>query len=190
MKPFVLNLAKDYGPVLASRPDGRRAADVVEEALRSGPGVVLNFRGVEIVTPSYLDEIFMRAAGVLRSGGSGLLVASNFGDEVRETVELVLEHRKMMLASIDKEHVALLGGSRQLQETLKAAHTLKEFTSADLAKELKVKLPNLHQRLKALEQSGALSKRRDETAERGTRFIYSAKFGDGSLAADELVIKA
>jgi DNA-binding MarR family transcriptional regulator len=186
MKPLVLNLA-EYGPVLASRPDGRKAADAVEEALRSGPGAVLNFRGVEIITPSYLDEILTRAAGVLRSGTSGLLVASNFNDEVRETLELVLTHRKMLLAGIEKEHVELLGGSHQLKETLEAAHSLKEFTSADLAEVLKVKLPNLHQRLKALEQAGALRRRPDETAQRGTRYIYDAEFGNDAI---ETVIQA
>jgi DNA-binding MarR family transcriptional regulator len=44
----------------------------------------------------------------------------------------------------------------------------------DLAEELQLKLPNLHQRLKTLEEAGALAKREDHTAERGRRYIWSA----------------
>ncbi len=177
MKPIVINLS-EISPVLSTRESGRDLADRVEEGLRSKAGVILNFRGVQIVTPSFLDEILTRAAGVLRAPESGLLVATGVSDEVGETLELVLNHRKMMLATLEDEHTQLLGGPRQLDETLKAAHKLKEFTAADLARELKLKLPNLHQRLKALEQAGAVAKSVDGTVTRGKRYVWNAPPND------------
>lgn len=177
MKPLVINL-RELGPVLSTRERGRDLADRVEAGLRGTPAVVLNFRGVEIVTPSFLDEVLTRAAGVLRTSDAGLLVATGVTEEVNETLRLVLVHRKLMLAAIDGERVELLGGTHQLAETLLAAHNLKEFTAADLAEVLRVKLPNLHQRLKALEEAGALTKARDETAERGKRYVWTAPTKD------------
>jgi len=140
--------------------------------LRAEESVILSFKGVEIATPSFIDEILVRAGGVLRAVDGALLITTGLNDEVGDTLRLVLEHRKMMLAAIDDEHIELLGGAKQLQETFQAAHRLKEFTGADLAKELKVKLPNLHQRLKALESAGAVAKRRDDSATRGKRYVW------------------
>ena len=177
MKPFVIHLNKS-GPVLSTREAGRAAADAVEEALRARPVVMLDFGGVEIVTPSFLDEILTRVAGVLRAPGAGLLVATAVNDEVGDTLRLVLTHRKMMLAALGPEHAELLGGTRQLQETLEAAQKLKEFTGPDLAAKLKVKLPNLHQRLKALEEAGAVRKRADESAKRGKLYLWTAASED------------
>jgi len=182
MKPFVIHLGKS-GAVLSTRDAGRAVADSVEEALRSQPVVLLNFGRIEIVTPSFLDEILTRVAGVLRAPDAGLLVATAFNDEVGETLRLVLGHRKMMLASLGDEHAELLGGTRQLQETLEAAQQLKDFTGPDLAAKLKVKLPNLHQRLRALEEAGAVRKRPDESATRGKRYRWTA-------ASEDLLIKA
>lgn len=178
MKPLVIKLRKQ-GAVLSTRERGRALADELEGALRDGIGVVLSFQGVKIVTPSYLDEVLTRAAGVLRRPGAGVFVATGVEDEVRETLELVLAHRKLMLAALTDEHVELLGGSRQLEETLRQAEELKEFTARDLAERLRLKLPNLHQRLKALEEAGALVKHEDETADRGRRYIWrTATAGD------------
>lgn len=177
MKPIIIDLS-ETGPVLSTRERGRELADQVEEGLRSKAGVILNFRGVQIATPSFLNEILTRAAGVLRAPESGLLVATGLTDEVGETLELVLHHRKLMLATLEDKHTELLGGPRHLDETLKAAHKLKEFTAADLAKELQLKLPNLHQRLKALEQAGAIAKSVDDTATRGKRYVWNAPSND------------
>jgi hypothetical protein len=99
MNPFVIKLGA-RGPVLSTRERGRALADELEGALREGTGVVLSFEGVEIVTPSYLDEVLTRAAGILRMPGAGLFVAVGLDEEVRDTLEMVLEHRKLMLAAL------------------------------------------------------------------------------------------
>jgi DNA-binding MarR family transcriptional regulator len=182
MKPLIINLSKKT-QVLSTRERGRELADAVEKGLRSTPGVMLNFRGVQIVTPSYLDEVLTRAAGVLRTEGAGWLAASGLSPEVEDTLELVLAHRKMMLAALDANQIELLGGQTQLKETLAAAHRLKEFTGPELASVLKVKLPNLHQRLKALEEAGAVKKRPDESAKRGKRYVWTTASEDPLLKA-------
>jgi DNA-binding MarR family transcriptional regulator len=65
-------------------------------------------------------------------------------------------------------------GTRQLQETFNAAARLETFTAPELADELNIKLPNLHARLNALLDAGALSREPDDTVERGKRFRYAA----------------
>ena len=166
----LLNLG-DKEPVLSTRERGRSAAERVQEVLDQG-SVVINFKGVEVATPSYLDEIVSRLSGLLRGNEERLVVISNANDDVAESLELVLEKRGMVLAALQGDQLKLLGGSSQLKKTLAAAQRLGSFSAPDLAKELEVKLPNLHQRLKDLMEAGALAREPDESAVRGKRYRY------------------
>lgn len=74
-----------------------------------------------------------------------------------------------MLATLHGDALKLLGGSQQLQETLDVASRHSDFTPKDLADELGVKLPALHQRLKALTEAGAISQR---DSKRGKSDVY------------------
>jgi hypothetical protein len=168
----LINLA-DHGPVLSTRERGREAAGFVQEALEEG-GVVLNFAGVEVASPSYLDEILVRLRGVLADNGSGIVVVAEVNADVLESLELVLARRKMALATLKGKTIQLLGGREQLAETLAAASELGSFKAPELAERLELKLPNLHQRLKALSESGAVARTIDRTATRGRRYDYKA----------------
>jgi hypothetical protein len=175
-KPGLLKLA-EAGPVLSTRAKGREAADRVQDAVKDG-GLVVSFVGVEIATPSFLDEVVMRIAALLRRNESLVVVIAGLSDEVRESLELVVDNRQLRLALLESDQITLLGGTSQLQETLEAAQNLGSFRAPDLAKELKVKLPSLHQRLSALLEAGAVTRKPDTTVKRGRRHAYKATTPD------------
>lgn len=169
-QPQLLNMG-DGAPVLSTRERGKAAADRVQEALDQG-SVVISFKAVEVATPSYLDEVVRRLGGLLRGNEERVVVITETNEDVAESLELVLEKHKMALATVKGKQLELLGGSAQLKSTLAAAQQMHGFSAADLAKELEVKLPNLHQRLKGLMEAGAVSRAADESATRGTRHRY------------------
>jgi hypothetical protein len=148
----------EYGTVLSTRERGREAADRLQEALVGGNAVVLNFAGVEVASPSFLDEVLTRLRGLLSGTGSAVVVVAGLNEDVSESLEFVLDRRKMALAALDHGKLSLLGGSSQLQETLAEAGRLGSFKAPELAESLKIKLPNLHQRLKSLAEGGAIGK--------------------------------
>lgn len=173
MKQFELLNIGETGRVLSTRERGRRAADQVQDAFVNA-SVVISFAGVEIATPSFLDEIVLRLAGLLRGNTERLVVIVGINEDVSESLELVLDKHRMALAKLKEDQIELLGGSAQLKSTLEAAQRLGSFSAPELAKELELKLPNLHHRLKDLLESGALAREPDETAARGKRDRYEA----------------
>lgn len=170
MAPEILNLA-GHGLVLSTRQLGHDAADEIKAALERG-SVVISFAGVEVATPSFLDEVLTRLRGVLQSSERAIVLVSGMNEDIEESLALVLEHRKLMLGEIADDHLRLLGGRRQLIETLEKASQLGSFRATELAEELRIKLPSLHQRLKALMDAGVLAREEDD-AERGRRHRYS-----------------
>ena len=179
----LLNLV-EFGSVLSSREAGREAADRVQDAAAHG-GVVVNFRDVEIATPSFLDEVVMRSAQLLR-GKDLILVITGLDHEVRESLEMVLEYRQMRLAYLDNDQIKVLGGSKLLNDTLKAAQELGSFKAPELADQLKLKLPNLHGRLTSLLETGALTREEGggEPSDRGHDYVAAQP---GDLAPDKLI---
>jgi len=164
---------KDFGPVLSTRERGREAADRVQDALRAGP-LVLNFHGVEIATPSFLDEIVVRLAGLLMNNETLVVAITGMNPDVRDSMELILDKRGVALTLLSGDQIELLGGSEQVRQTLAAAQKLGRFSAKDLARELKVKLPSLHQRLNVLLDSGAITRKADPSAKRGRRYDFTA----------------
>lgn len=166
-----LNL-REYGHVLSTRERGRAVADRLHDTLLQS-NVVIGFAGVEVATPSFLDELLTRLRGVLHSDQTAIVVVAGANDDVRESLELVLAHRNMALGALEQGHIRLLGGKKHLQETIEQAEKLGTFKTTELAEALKVKLPNLHQRLKALREAGVVGREPDETAQRGRRDTYT-----------------
>jgi DNA-binding transcriptional ArsR family regulator len=166
----------EYGKVLATRERGREAGRAAADRLTGALSMVLGFWGVEVASPPFIDE-FLRAVRAELIGGesSRLLVAVGANEDVRESLAIVLERQGSALANLEKDHIELLGGSRQLRETLKEAQKLGYFTASELAERLEVKLPNLHARLKALTEAGAVA-REDAGEERPRRGGSARKF--------------
>jgi len=162
----------DYGKVLATRAEGLRAASDLRRLATEPRDVVVDFAHVEAVTPPFIDELLRGVEALLERHGSSVLVATNLNEDVRETLEMVLERRNHALAHFHEDELGLLGGAPHLAETLREARRLGEFTASQLAERLALKLPNANQRLVALHQAGAVGRERDLQAERGIRFRY------------------
>jgi DNA-binding transcriptional ArsR family regulator len=177
VKPALFAL-KDYGAVLATRKLGRTVGHALQDSLDQHSGVVLSFQHVEVASPPFLDELLSAIQASLGGGEADkLLVVAALNEDVKESLQLVLERRKIALATLDKHHIELLGGSRQLAETLRAAQKLPQFSAPELAEQLQLKLPALHQRLKVLLETGAVSRSR-EVATRGRHGYRAATTRD------------
>jgi len=162
-----------HGRVLATRPKGREAGRRAAEQLTDSSGLLLNFYEVDVASPPFLDEIVCALRAVLLSGNNRWLLVTGYNEDVGESLEMVLQRHKMTLGSVEGEELRLLGGSSQLDETLREAQRMGTFTAPDLADRLKLKLPALHQRLSALTEAGVLGREDDPTATRGKRGIYT-----------------
>ncbi len=185
VKPVHFVLA-DHGRVLATRNVGRKVAAHLRELIESQPSIVLNFLDVEAVTPPFLDEILrvVRAEFAVERDGR-VIVVTNLDDDVRETLQLLLDRHRLSLAELRGGRVELLTSVPYLAETLQAAQDLgtEYFTAPQLAQRLALKLPNTNQRLGQLVQAGAVARQRDPDAERGKRYRYSTPQADALIPA-------
>lgn len=173
LKPIPYALSR-HGGVLATRELGRTVGRELQDALADAPGLVLSFSGVEVASPPFLDELLSSVHAVLYGGEANkLLVIDGLNEDVKESLLMVLERRKLALATLEDRQIKLLGGSRQLRETLGEAQCMGEFSAPDLAERLEIKLPALHQRLQALLETGAVGRTRESAGERG-RHVYRA----------------
>jgi hypothetical protein len=170
-----------YGSVLASREKGRAVGAELIAALHDS-SLLLDFTGVEVVTPPFFAEVLQALAGPLRHADTThLLVISGMNEDVRETLAVSLDRAKMALATLEQGQLDLLGGTTQLRETLAAVAKLgRSFDASELANRLALKLPNLNARLTALVEAGALRRERDPEAQRGVKYRYTAPSTEGA----------
>lgn len=163
-----------HGRVLSTRLMGRDVGRAVSAILADSGRLLLSFHEVDVASPAFLGEVVSALRGVLMSSDDRWLLLTGMNEDVKESVELVLQREKMALGELDRNQVTLLGGSHQLHETLREAQKMGTFTAPDLANKLKLKLPALHQRLNQLIEAGVLSRADDPTATRGKRGRYTA----------------
>jgi hypothetical protein len=162
-----------HGEVLATRATGRDVGREVAQRLADSRGLLLNFHGVDVASPAFLFELITAIRATLLAPPAHWLLVTGMNDDVRESAGLVLERLKMVLGVLENDEIELLGGSEHLQDTIKAAQQLEVFTAPDLARELELKLPALHQRLNQLVEAGVLSRQDDPTAKRGKRSKFA-----------------
>lgn len=173
MKQLGLTRFAEFGAVLSTRDLGREAADRIQDAIGMS-GLVIGFEGVEVATPSFLDEVILRVSAILRGNESSIVVMSGLNDDIRLSLELIATRRDVQLAVLEDDQIELIGASKQLEETLRAAQKLGRFRAPELAEDLAIKLPNLHQRLGALLEAGAVTRAPDSSAKRGRSHTYEA----------------
>ncbi|HXM86418.1 MAG TPA: hypothetical protein VN889_02180 [Solirubrobacteraceae bacterium] len=145
------------GKVLGTRALGREVAEQLRA--RAGDGthdLFVDFTGVQVASSPFLDELARTLRAWNADHPERFVVLTSLNEDVWDTLTLVLERREMTLVAAEKAKLRLIGGRAHLQETLKAAQELEIFTAAELAKQLELKLPNLHQRLAALEATGGV----------------------------------
>jgi DNA-binding MarR family transcriptional regulator len=145
------------GKVLGTRVFGQEVASQLRK--RAGDrqqDLFVDFAGVQVASSPFLDELARTLRAWNTDHPEHFVVLMNLNEDVQDTLELVLERLDMVLAEMTEGTLRLIGGKAHLQETLDAAQKFKVFTAAELAAQLKLKLPNLHQRLVALEAAGAV----------------------------------
>jgi predicted transcriptional regulator len=166
---------RDDGAVLASRRRGRMTSDRLRAIAAEHQDIVLDFAGVEALTPPFAQELFDAIHTIIGPGlDSGrLVVIVNANEDVLDTLKLVLESRSGTMAFRVGDQVELLSDSApHLIELLEQAQKLRRFTAAELADSLDVALNTVHGRLKPLLESGVVGRERDPEASRGVRHVY------------------
>ncbi|MDA0173393.1 hypothetical protein OJ998_30095 [Solirubrobacter taibaiensis] len=190
VNPVIFDLGA-YGSVLATRDKGRVAGRAAADQLSSASSMVLAFWGVEVASPPFLDEVVRAVRAELLGGTSSrLLIVAGVNADVRESLEIVLERQGAAMAALEHGQLTLLGGSRHLEETLREAQKLGYFSARDLAERLAVKLPNLHSRLKALAEAGAVARDHDAPGERPKRGGTAKAFRTGDLEVLDRIVTA
>jgi DNA-binding MarR family transcriptional regulator len=176
VSPAIFDLGA-HGKVLATRTDGREVGRAAADRLQAAPVLMLGFWGVEVASPPFLDEL-LRALRVVLLGGdsSRLLIAAGLNEDVAESLEIVLERHGGSMAALTNGQMRLLGGSKQLKDTLREAQDLGYFTAPQLAERLALKLPNLHARLKALAEAGAVAREEDSSGHEVNRGRHARSF--------------
>jgi anti-anti-sigma regulatory factor len=150
------------GKVLGTRALGREVVEQLREKAGLGDrDLFVDFDTVRVASSPFLDEFVCALRAWNADHADRFVVLANLNEDVADTLELVLQRREMALAEMTRERkLRLIGGREHLQETLDAAQRLEVFTAAELAEQLKLKLPNLHQRLVALQAAGAVVRTR------------------------------
>lgn len=82
--------ADELGPVLAGRGLAAGLRERVEGALNAGDSVVLDFEGVESMSPSFADELFAKLS--VRPGDERLKF-ENLDDDLQALARFVIEGR-------------------------------------------------------------------------------------------------
>jgi hypothetical protein len=178
MKLESLTLARRDDDYLVTRSDGLAAALRVLELTERPVAIELDFDQVEVVSPQFVEELLGGLHQALsRHRDEGVFaVATNMTDVVRSWVELVIAHRRLPgLACYMDGRVDLISSVTHLAETLDVAQSFERaFRAPELAERLGQKLPNTNQRLAALVEAGAVSRRLDRDSKNGKRFVYRA----------------
>lgn len=170
VKPDVVALNR-RARVLGTRELGREIADEIRKSVAAADRAVLvDFQGIEVASSPVLDEIACALRSVIADYPDRFVVLSHLNDDVRETLLLVLEAREMRLTAVENDKLELLGGRAHLEETLAQAQELGSFTAAELAERLKLKLPNLHHRLRELAEAGVVARVESSSSGRALRF--------------------
>lgn len=87
----VIGIVEDIGPVLSGRSAGASLRERVESLAADNCHVVVDFRGVEVATPGFADEIFGKIARALVE--SGQVSFSNLDEHLRALQDFVTAGR-------------------------------------------------------------------------------------------------
>lgn len=178
-KPLHIYL-RDRGRILSTRPRGREAADHVRAIADDAGDLILDFAGVEVASPPFLQELVDGVHSlVLRDRETGRIVLFvNMNEDVAETMRYVVSRKKVSLAYREGRRIELLEGKPHLIETLREAQQLRSFTAPDLARKLGIAADTATQRLRKLLETGAIVREPDAEARQGVRHLYRAATSD------------
>jgi hypothetical protein len=166
------------GTMLATRERGREVRhrmEVLIADIEVGETLVVDCSQVVAMTVSFADECLGKlvADRASASGEGGLLIASPSAD-LAETLSVVMERRKLMIAAVnDAGQVILLGAKAPwLAGTMAAVTQLGTFRVGELADRLGTTAPATNNRLRAMLQAGAVTREPSGLDHGGREFIY------------------
>ena len=163
--------------VLTTRAAGEQAlADIEKVIAAQTPGAVitLDFRDVEAISVPFADAclgrlLTGRVAGYYEDHPIVLL---NANEDVRATIGLALRYRHLVALALGDGGPELLGADEVLEQTMRAAVELQDFSVVDLAARLDLTPQAANNRLRHLIRSGALARQRVSPERGGREFRY------------------
>ena len=173
-------LMRDQAPrdrLLSGRELGDKARHDLERAigaLMPGDAVALDFSDIAAVSVPFVDNFL----GPLLSGRLGgyyeehPFVILGASDDVEETIAAALMVRGLSALSIGSRGARLLGSEPSLDETVRFAQDLGEFSATDLAAAFDLTPQAANNRLKALWRAGALTRQQIKPERGGKEFRY------------------
>jgi hypothetical protein len=174
--PIPMDAYGDNG-VLVSRAGGAKAHDLIEHEIAALPDeapVAFDFSKVRAMDVPFADESIAKLVGGKRAGylEDHPLLALKLSPDVRDSLRAALRQRGLSLLSVNDDGVELLGGDEVMARTLDAARKLGEFSVAEIADELDLKVQAANNRLRSLVESGALTRVRVVPERGGREFRY------------------
>lgn len=85
--------ADELGPVLASRSVAATLRDRIQAAADQGSIVVLDFEGVEVMSPSFADELFAKTKPPIGSSTDARIRVENLREDLQALAEYVRRGR-------------------------------------------------------------------------------------------------
>lgn len=168
-----------HGPFLATRSTAKVARESLERESSAGPRtteVIIDFTGVDAMTISFADEFlgkFYAAVAVGDVAVSAVLL-QGLNEETFETMQVCLDRRELIAATVDSDGIRLIAAPEHLDETYRQAVALRRFRAGELSERLGVTLQNVNNRLKRLVSSGTLKREKSIPSNRGGKeFVYT-----------------
>ena len=178
--PFVFSSANS---ILSGRPKGEEILNCLMDRLKDeedGTVVPLDFSRIEFLDISCADEFLTKLLLRIRSGEleDRFVFIRNANPSVRETVQAVLQLRKLAILFCDETGVEILGELKTpIRETLEVLLERKRLTSGELAKALSKNVNIACNRLNVLQRMGLVCRVREDSLPGGGRqYRYESIF--------------
>lgn len=169
----------ERGSPIGGREPGRALLTQVLGVLRETEAdttLDIDFRAVRIMDFSAVDEFLVNLLRRVSSGelGNKRVVLSGLSPEVKESVNAVLQMRKLRCLEWEGEHqLNLLGDlSPPLRATLDYVIEHGTTTVGEIVRFFKIKPTAAANRLSTLAQSGLLVREPDHSGRKGRQYIY------------------
>lgn len=187
--PMAFSLG-DYAEegALLGRDTGALARNDLERGIRELPPdhvVAVSFEGIHSVSVPFADAFFVPLLAGRLAGyhDEHPFVVTDASDDVAETVAAALQLRSLSALAFTESGVALLGGDPSLEETLRTAERLGQFSVAAFAEDQGLSQQTAHNRLTALHRRGALARRQVVPPRGGREFVYWVPQADRTKAS-------
>jgi hypothetical protein len=179
MSPPHLYRVNEHGSFLATRSTAKVARESLEHEAATGPQVcefIIDFAGVDAMTISFADEFLGKFYAAVAAGdvAVSIVLLQGLNEETLETMQICLDRRELMAATVDGDELRLVAAPEHLDETYRQAVLLRQFRAGELSERLGVTLQNVNNRLKRLVSNGTLKREKSIPSNRGGKeFVYT-----------------